>query len=136
MNNIKFRSYTPSGMIEVKTVDFETGWATFNDVLGIQEFNIKEFPLLQFTGLHDKNGNEVYEGDILLRDLGYVKQMEYICYEKGMFKGHWFKEWRNPFKKWFPDDTTLDAYSFIKQFEVVGNIYENPELLQLDRKVQ
>lgn len=80
--------------------------------------------LLQFTGLHDKNGKEIYEGDICkfgyydenLEDLVSIAEVV-ITTPLGC---------RLRYKK------TLYApidYG-VKDFEVIGNIYENPELLK------
>ena len=88
--------------------------------------NWKEFLILQqFTGLLDKNGKEIYEGDIL----SYLD-----C--KGVFVvewGHW--GWRmkgtipeedRMISQWGP--ITLPSGNF-EYIEVIGNIYENPDLL-------
>jgi len=71
--------------------------------------------IMQYTGLKDKNSKEIYEGDILkipIGDGGYVV----VMFEDGMFKA-------------------MKYYDFLRDFEpeVVGNIYENPELLKGDK---
>ena len=70
------------------------------------------YELMQFTGLKDKNGKEIYEGDIFKKS-NYFYQ---VVFEDGMF-GVWTKNygWK-----------VLTKFKFI---EVIGNIYENPELL-------
>lgn len=67
--------------------------------------------LMQFTGLLDKNGKEIYEGDIL-RGLGKV------YFHQGKFCVEYGEEWG-----WIS-----------KNAEIIGNIYENPELLTNSNK--
>ena len=70
--------------------------------------------LMQYTGLHDEKNKEIYEGDIINRpyqDGSYDRKVVKSC------DGGW-----NP----FIDDMTTDK-SF--RYEVIGNIYENTELL-------
>ncbi len=69
--------------------------------------------LMQYTGLKDKNGREIYEGDIL-KDLDGNKE-EVIWDEGCVFIKH--------------QDGTSDFISVRNYFEIIGNIYENPELL-------
>jgi hypothetical protein len=66
---------------------------------------------LQFTGLPDKNGKEIWEGDIVK----YGVDAYQVFYEGGAYC----------LKKdiWFSDNAA-------KHFEVIGNIYSNPELLK------
>lgn len=72
--------------------------------------------LMQFTGLKDKNGVEIYEGDIVK-----AKNHEYETVGKVWFDDEYWHGWAI-------GETRISA--FIRQyFEVVGNIYENPELL-------
>ena len=72
--------------------------------------------LMQFTGLKDKNGKEIYEGDILSSwDTNFeVTFNNSVYWVKGISKLKAFM-----------------LYDFMKQegHEIIGNIYENPELL-------
>jgi hypothetical protein len=82
---------------------------------------------MQFTGLYDKNGREIYEGDIVKRiDLfnhpdGIVIRLP-VTFYKGAFG---FLEERDNFNK---DKILLPLTRF--PFIIIGNIYENPELLE------
>lgn len=72
----------------------------------------------QFTGLLDKNGKEIYEGDIFMDD------------EDGTCN---FVEWNDAFGGWGTNEWFLpkDLVEQTPFLEVIGNIYENPELLTL-----
>lgn len=76
--------------------------------------------LMQYTGLKDKNGVEIYEGDVIAEEVGLdeLNIIVEVVYYDGCFmgkeKGH---------EPEYPIKDFLDG-------EVVGNIYENPELLE------
>jgi len=75
----------------------------------------------QFTGLHDRNGKEIYEGDVVTSDIHVPQNMEVRFAEGG------FCAW------WGDDDLLIDMAHFYNSrgccIEVIGNIHENPELL-------
>ena len=75
----------------------------------------KEAILMQYTGLKDKNGKEIYEGDILKSPYPNCKNIE-IKWMTGGCCNFVATGW----------DWDQDC---IKNFEVIGNIYENPELI-------
>jgi uncharacterized phage protein (TIGR01671 family) len=76
--------------------------------------------VMQFTGLHDKDGKEIYEHDFV-KIKGKVKTPQIVGWDAEL--GQWC----------FTYDTgeAMRAWSLgeRKLFEVIGNIYENPELL-------
>lgn len=84
--------------------------------------------LMQYTGLKDKNGKEIYEGDIF--EIGWRKesleQLVYVDFDKAGFVIRLCKTPANE----QPIYNLVYARTFeMRDVEVIGNIYENPELL-------
>lgn len=80
----------------------------------------------QFTGLTDKNGNEIYEGDIVKNDTSDLTEVRFYIEDIGscgccysVFDGSGFAAF---------DDNYSGFY--LTECEVIGNIHQNPELLE------
>ncbi len=82
--------------------------------LAFGDFAIDKKTVGQFTGLLDKNGKEIYEGDILKHDLWGIT---HVIWEHGMFRAIGGEY-----------DVTMADHQ-LQRIKVIGNIYENPELL-------
>lgn len=80
--------------------------------------------IMQFTGLKDKNGKDIYEGDIVREEGGAISQ---IVFETHTNKADLDITTIGFLRKW--KDGTMSPIGFyrIKEFEVIGNIYEHPE---------
>ena len=98
----------------VTTVLFE------GKLLGVNT-KIDEIELMQSTGLKDENSKEIFEGDILFGHAGedFLEIVEFDIEE-----GKWIRRdiWYN---------SKLDLSENNEFMEIIGNIYENPELLEV-----
>lgn len=90
----------------------------FNSEYIIDSCNEEVFTVEQFTGLYDKNGREIYEGDIL-KNPDY-EEVFFVEYHEGVAG---YVGWG--------DDKIAGCYLITgDDIEVIGNIHENPELLE------
>ncbi len=123
MREIKFRAWSN---FDKKMVFLNSAISIVNVFTSI-EYDVKDnvnpnFQLMQYTGLKDKNDVEIYEGDIVA-----TKNSKYeIIFNKCCF-------WGIDRMGKYP---IYQIYHYImddEKFEVIGNIYENPELLEASK---
>ncbi len=88
----------------------------------------------QFTGLCDKNGTKIFEGDILCMTFSNeftnneeVKIYKYVKFNDGMFATFYKDEYGEEME----DNRLCKALIEVDKLEVVGNIHDNPDLLEL-----
>lgn len=131
MREIKFRAWDSCNekMIYEFSVNFQN--SSLMSIFDLPNDTIDDIDLIQYTGLKDKNGVEIYKSDLLKDDVGRIfKVIEdnrigstgYImeCVKNKSEKDH------------IKIGNIYNFYSWITPFhclEVIGNIYENPELL-------
>ena len=108
---IKFRVYDS----EIKKVS--EGAEFWKDILPNSDYYEEKMILMQFIGLKDKNGKEIYEGDLLKVSMGGEIQDSLFEVEN-----MWDLEVGMADKDNY---TGMDS-----EFEIIGNIYENPELIK------
>ena len=131
MREIKFRAWdnVEDKMARVTSIDFRNEHVSIEGDGYTMTDTFEMFELMQYTGLTDKNGKEIYEGDILKTTYhaGTLKErvfIKYVSYDLGMFivttKGSSM-------------GTSLGSEvtkAMNPQVEVIGNIYENKELME------
>lgn len=108
----------------IETYDYiVTGLSYGRLFVALEDPDWRELTVVQFTGLHDKKGKGIYEGDILADCVDGSTIRGYVVRQKGAF----FLETG---QKWAPYlHVIATKHNEISDWEVIGNIYENPELL-------
>jgi uncharacterized phage protein (TIGR01671 family) len=126
---IKFRAWIPQ---EKKVLS----WEALQDYYGGDDAYYclfeslftenSDWKVMQFTGLKDKNGKEIYESDLLLIPEGYGGDFRYkecvaeIKYDEGCFYAHNLSH---------KDGIVMQDFQW-NELEVIGNIYENGDLIK------
>ena len=116
MREIKFRAWNPNPW-------FMTAWVTLADIYnGFAGLNWKA--VMQFTWLLDKNGKEIYEGDVvsMFPNMDWENAGNWIVvFENGEFKVDFFEK---------PSALNTRLFQWIEGWKIIWNIFENPNLLK------
>lgn len=132
--------YSDDCVLPVGLIDFTdrevTVWGCGRENCGLcgDDFRLDDIILMQSTGLLDLNGVEIYEGDIVKinQERSLNKYIPNNSVNEVVYKDSAFcvKETREISDIEWPIVAGL-YYKVSEEFEVIGNIYENPELLEV-----
>ena len=121
MNNLKFRAWDKINkeMLKIDVIDFFLkGIRVLENKDNSFFIKFSDVEIMQSTGLFDKNGTDIFEGDIVVKYENYfiITQRVSGCWKllKKEYDGVWY----------------IDLYDICDYVEVVGNIYENKELIE------
>ena len=130
MREIKFRGWHKIGkeMVEMHQLPLHSKYPK-ESLLDVFDNLSHNWVLMQYTGLKDKDGVEIYEGDIIKHNHGHW----YVSFNVGSYYLYHceIKNYDNSHLAWGAlkrlfDNDMIDIYN---QVEVIGNIYENQELM-------
>lgn len=125
MREIKFRAWDEKDHLMIYPDPFSSSgrWMTWEGNV-YRDGKLLDWVMLQYTGLKDKNGKEIYEGDIVR-----------IMYHYDSYGRNETNELRNYQVKWWDKqgswmmEGAKETFSGATESEVIGNIYENPDLI-------
>jgi uncharacterized phage protein (TIGR01671 family) len=146
MREIKFRVFIDEEMVYLpfaglQYYDFEGSYALSFAVDGYSRFyahemyegiseKIKDSPIMQFTGLHDKNGVEIYEGDILQETALRGNRYKVFAVDGGFAINTHQDDLGKQRVLFYESLADMQIASYIGGcVEVIGNIHQHPELL-------
>lgn len=140
MRNIKFRgkSRDDEWVYGSLVIDTDSKYKIVNRGSMLGDVNVIPYTVGQFTGLHDRNGTEIYEGDLIMNtalDITHFKNVDYIIFMFRKDRAAFctastvdlkimpdFDNWQTLNPTWWT--------TYGKKYEVMGNIYDNPELFK------
>ena len=100
--------------------------------------NTKHIVVMQFTGLHDKNGKEIYEGDVVNVGPKWSDAQWEVKWDLYGFRLRCVRDFLTGPKNdivYAAKDQTIDPPLHADLWEVIGDIYSTPELLERPRSI-
>lgn len=145
MREIKFRAYIKKDynkelvgkILEVSSIHLKTkkaiiGYSISRSHYGNKSFSFEDIELMQYTGLKDKNGKEIYEGDIIRKlvwnEQKYMETNNGQCYSYA--KIAYIEELAGFYIVNTEEKVCWELGEDKYGIEVCGNIYDNPDLLK------
>jgi hypothetical protein len=122
---IKFRVWDGTAMVRPAYIDIHGQWYRGEAAIEAAEVEISQ--LMQFTGLKDKNGVDVFEGDIVRYQCESLGTKWDDTYAIGWKWGHFTF---GPFIFYANIPGVISDEKNQPRLEILGNIYQNPELLE------
>ncbi|MFJ7407514.1 MULTISPECIES: YopX family protein [unclassified Lysinibacillus] len=130
MREIKFRAWMDNKILSHEDlVDMDQEFYAMYTILTEPQ---EDIAFMQYTGLKDKDDKEIYEGDIVLLKNEFATWKGTVVFEEGAFKFLIKHSWGTSVEHFNKTDVLNDMGARIQLnniYVVVGNIYENPELL-------
>lgn len=98
------------------------------------QLDIENWTVQQYTGLKDKNGKEIYEGDIIKQHHGFIETPEqdwigFVYFGSRLYKGNNMYENGWAMETFIGSPREKFSFKINENCEVIGNIFEKPELL-------
>lgn len=87
-------------------------------VCGLFSWRVKSETVGEYTGLEDKNGKKIFEGDILRVKSRKTETLCVVVFREGWFIG-------------ITEDNGECEFRYMADVEIIGNIYDNPDLIKI-----
>ena len=148
MRDIKFRAYirdknprVPSEInkiVEVKSLHLGSKKAIIGYSGGNYSIRFDEIELMQYTGLHDKNGKEIFEADIVKVKLYKGEEEKYFVGKVEYFGSSFIVDADNDsdYHVYDLDGFGIDFKYNLEDCEVIGNVWEDSDLLNDNKNTE
>ena len=126
MRKILFKAKTISGnWVNGLLANEDDKWYISNKAGSPFAYEVRPETLCQFTGLCDKNGNKIWENDIVTCQTKYGGDIGKVVFHNGKFCVLWNSTYHYP-----QNGKCKNYYDINTKNSVKGNVFDNPELLQ------